>query len=375
VHFMATSALLLLAVCTQLAFAIPVGYTTYFKGNSCPAGWEPTQGAAGRLVVSVSNISLSGLVLGTPLANMEDRVHSHTISSQVYMPVKSISAIGCCNPDGACYGSYPVNGKTTSEPSGLPFVQLLLCTLTAEVDGDIPYGTLAYFSNTTIKTCEEMSGWATITTTDGRSIIPGYTTGTFASTTSPLKSLEDRPHSHTFQASFTTQDQSYAGVAGCCDKKLAEYQTYPISDVTSSVSSGLPYVQLLTCISQAPTFNVGLPSSAYIFTSVSCPPGYVISEVLAGRYLVSLPNSGVPGAVFGGPSLPQGSTIGNNHTHPFNSYFTTNSCEVGLASGCCGDGYVKNGQYVSEGITGSTDAHFPFFAVPICELAAGDKFE
>jgi len=144
--------------------------------------------------------------------------------------------------------------------------------------------------------------------------------------------------------------------------------------VTQPSSNNIPYVQLLTCVSQAPTFNVDLPSNAYIFTEVSCPPGYRISDLLAGRFLVSLPNGGTSGAVFGGPSLPQGTMIGNNHSHPFNTYFTTNSCEVGLASGCCGDGYAKDTQYMADGITSITDVHFPFIAVPICEVDVGDNY-
>ena len=105
---------------------------------------------------------------------------------------------------------------------------------------------------------------------------------------------------------------------------------------------------------------------------VSCPPGYRISEILAGRFLVSLPvngedntilkNSkiesthlspaiyvGTSGAIFGGPSIQEGVRVGNNHSHPFNTWFTTDSCEIGLASGCCGDGYVKDSEYVTEG--------------------------
>jgi hypothetical protein len=92
------------------------------------------------------------------------------------------------------------------------------------------------------------------------------------------------------------------------------------------------------------------------------------------KFLLIPSIQGTPGAVFGGPSLPQQTLIGNNHSHPFNTNFTTTSCEVGLASGCCGGGYVKDAQYVSDGITATTDVHFPYISVPICELDVSDYY-
>lgn len=77
--------------------------------------------------------------------------------------------------------------------------------------------------------------------------------------------------------------------------------------------------------------------------------------------------TGTPGAIFGGASLPPGAVIGNNHTHSFNVSFNTRECEVGLASGCCGSGYIKNHQYITTGITVLDDAHVPYVEVPLCE--------
>lgn len=362
-------AALFVAIATApFVLAVPAGYTTFFRGSSCPLGWIETEGAKGRLVVSVDDASLGGYVVGNPLGNMEDRTHSHSISTTIYLDENSVSASHCCNNQGACNGAYPVNGATTSTSSGLPFVQLLLCTLVNETTGDIPYGTLAYFANGTAQSCEEMDGWVTLSTSTGRSLIPGYTTGLFVSNSAPLANQEDRVHSHSYQASFTTQDAEYAGIGGCCNHQTAEDRTYVVTDTTSPSSSGIPYIQLLTCVSQNPTFNVDLPSNAYLFTQISCPPGYRISDVLAGRYLVSLPYQGTPGAIYGGPSLPQGTLIGNNHSHPFSASFTTESCGVGLASGCCAHGYVMNNQYTATGISAVSDVSFPFLSIPICEV-------
>jgi len=82
---------------------------------------------------------------------------------------------------------------------------------------------------------------------------------------------------------------------------------------------------------------------------------------------VSLPVNGTSSAIFGGPSIQEGVRVGNTHTHPFNTWFTTDSCEIGLASGCCGDGYVRDNEYVTEGITSDGDVSFPYFSVPFCE--------
>ena len=126
----------------------------------------------------------------TPLANGEDRGHTHNIASKVTLVVKSVSAIGCCNPDGACYGDYPLDGGATNATSGLPFVQLLLCTYTGATNPGflfsflfllflsspcnssspflpepVPYGTISFFdnSNAGYSKCSDVPGeWATI---------------------------------------------------------------------------------------------------------------------------------------------------------------------------------------------------------------------
>lgn len=56
---------------------LAAGFATYFRSASCPTGWSPVPEAAGRLIVSVSDVSDSGLTLGTPLGDKEDRTHTH----------------------------------------------------------------------------------------------------------------------------------------------------------------------------------------------------------------------------------------------------------------------------------------------------------
>ena len=87
-------AFLLLCSLHLSSSVIPAGFSTFFRGSSCPPGWIETPDSNGRIVVSVSQGSLSGLTVGTPLGNMEDRTHSHTISSSIYLDLKSVS--GAC---------------------------------------------------------------------------------------------------------------------------------------------------------------------------------------------------------------------------------------------------------------------------------------
>jgi len=349
---------------------IPQGIAHWFRSTTCPDGWQEFASTKGRLIVSVSDGMLGGLTVNDALANLEDRTHSHEIESQVTLDTKSVSAIGCCNPDGACHGTYPLNGSTTNDASGMPFVQLVLCSFSGPSTTDpIPYGTIAFFDSTVgYDSCSDIPGnWQVIESVVGRSIIPGYSTGLFTSTSAALTSQEDRPHQHVFTATINPNDQEYAGITGCCDDKLAEDKPYVVTDSTDAESSHIPYIQLLTCVSQNETFDSGLPDDAYIFTEVNCPSGYRLNDLLSGRYIVSNPENGTPGASFGGVSLPAQTLVGNNHSHTFNTELDTNSCEIGLASGCCGSGYVKNQKYTQGGVTEEAGVDFPFISVPICE--------
>lgn len=53
------------------------GFATYFRSATCPDGWSELPEAQGRIIVSVTDASTSGLTLGTPLGDKEDRMHTH----------------------------------------------------------------------------------------------------------------------------------------------------------------------------------------------------------------------------------------------------------------------------------------------------------
>jgi hypothetical protein len=63
--------------------AIPSGALMFFPYvSTCPDGWSPYDAAQGRAIVGlVENGNVNGVV-GTPLYNMEDRSHTHTVDPE-----------------------------------------------------------------------------------------------------------------------------------------------------------------------------------------------------------------------------------------------------------------------------------------------------
>lgn len=186
---------------------------------------------------------------------------------------------------------------------------------------------------------------------------------------------------------------------GCCNNSPGPSGSYEIATNATESSSGLPYIQLLTCVSQAPTFNATLPTGSLLFNEISCPPGwngnqlsflpflsffseaplpllltflflsfpwFLVSYSSAGRFIVSLPSGGVAGATFGADSLEPGYTGNLIHDHQFEGQVELGSTGVGLASGCCGGGYAQSNIYYYQGTTGSDATNLPYIMIPMC---------
>jgi hypothetical protein len=205
----------------------------------------------------------------------------------------------------------------------LPFVQLLLCSLQFADNASVPFGTIGFFEPT-VSSCP--SGWLAVEEANGRFLMPGLFAlqfcfcallfklsflsvcfspgwagkGVYSSDAKPLSSGQDITHSHLYSANVKTSDVSYAGVDGCCNNNPAANGVYQVAGNSSSSSSELPYLQLLTCMSQQPTFEAHFPSTTMLFNQVACPPGWNVSVLAAGRFLVSLPQNGEAGATYGG---------------------------------------------------------------------------
>jgi hypothetical protein len=104
--------------------------TVAFFGSetaACPEGWAQADYAMGRLVVGVIDEPAVGKVVGKPLGDQEDRTHSHMFSASVDLAYKSVAAADGANNEGAKAQGYAIAGATDPSPSGLPFIQLLVC--------------------------------------------------------------------------------------------------------------------------------------------------------------------------------------------------------------------------------------------------------
>lgn len=106
---------------------VPGGMVAYVSGGTCPAGWAPASNVEGRIVVAVAEGKDVGVQVGTPLADQEDRTHSHMYKGNLELPSKSIAAADGANLEGARAQTYPISGATNAGPSGLPFVQVTAC--------------------------------------------------------------------------------------------------------------------------------------------------------------------------------------------------------------------------------------------------------
>lgn len=105
------------------------GAVAFFGSDTgaCPEGWQPADYAAGRLVVGVIQDTTVGHKVGAPLANQEDRTHTHPFTTSVDLPSKALAAADGGNNQGAQAKAYDVSHATDPAPSGLPFIQLLAC--------------------------------------------------------------------------------------------------------------------------------------------------------------------------------------------------------------------------------------------------------
>jgi hypothetical protein len=236
---------------------------------------------------------------------------------------------------------------------------------TAPLRGDaIPAGAVSFFQTTV---CPE--GWAPHADAAGRVLLPGI--GDVAPGTKygePLASGEDRLHSHEVSAELNLTPVSYAGIAGGGNAGVASAGKVAFSATTEPASTSLPYVQMLACkkAEEAVARARPLPSGMLMFFDANtCPEGWKQATATQGRLLVGLP-AGAPADVsFGGDPL----SIGEPRTHAHSSPITlkTSPHGIALASGCCGDGYAKDGAYTSLVDTSEGEAALPMLQLLQCQ--------
>ena len=205
----------------------------------------------------------------------------------------------------------------------------------------------------------------------GRFLISSHSKSADSRYNSPntaLSNLEDRAHSHVFNATVPLAMQKLAVAEGGSGIQNANYSTDNAFGTTSDATSGLPYIQLLTCMAVSDKQKISLPSGALLFNAQQCPPEWVVADRWKGRLLVGLPSGGVAGASWGGSAIAFGAVAAHTHhiTNMMVSVPKLESCGI-----CGGNGgpLTRQGTYNASGVTDMDDAGLPYSMLPLCEHA------
>ena len=105
----------------------PPGIVLFASDATCPEGWSELTAARGRIIVGAETGGDVGVIVGTPLAEREDRAHSHTASLAITLIQRNIAAAKGPNNSGAAPGLHQASLGSAPATSGLPFRQLLAC--------------------------------------------------------------------------------------------------------------------------------------------------------------------------------------------------------------------------------------------------------
>jgi hypothetical protein len=226
----------------------------------------------------------------------------------------------------------------------------------------LPEGAVSFFQG---PSCPD--GWGAYAAANGRFVVPlvgddpaGTTHG------KELANGEDRKHTHGVSATFHLGSVSYAGVVGGGNHGVGAAGDVTFSATSSEASTGLPYVQLLTCRKVSPpAVKKTLPSGMLMFFDTpACPSGWKRAQT-QGRLIIGLPKGAPADLSFGGDPLEPGET--RTHAHATSIALATSSHGIALASGCCGGGYAENGTYESKDDTAAGDAALPTIELLQCE--------
>ncbi|NUQ75255.1 MAG: hypothetical protein HUU21_17020 [Polyangiaceae bacterium] len=228
----------------------------------------------------------------------------------------------------------------------------------------LPAGAISFFNATSCPV-----NWTPFAEAKGRFLVPTIGQDPPLKTVGePLKDGEDRMHSHAVTAEADLDAVSYAGIAGEANHGVAGQQKVTLAAPAAKVSSGLPYVQLLACkkLGSIQAGAVPVPKGFLMFwNGASCPAGYSQPIATQGRMLVGVPKDAPPGLSFGGKSLA--SAEDRKHGHDVAGSFMTSPHGIALASGCCADGYAKDGQYDYAGATDEGNAGLPVIQLLQCQ--------
>ena len=265
------------------------------------------------------------------------------------------SLVGCLDTQGSGTGG-PIVTNPNPNPDPDPQEPLR---------GDaLPTGAVSFFKKLA---CPE--GWKAYEPAAGRTLVAASETFPRGEAVGePLASLEERMHSHALAVTVELPAVSYVGAPGGGNAGVGKAGPVEFATTSAPASAEIPYVQLLACLKTAepvPRATPLPPRMLMFFDLKECPSGWKPAEGTAGRLLVGLPKYAPADRPFGGD--PFTSPALRSHAHAFASTLETPSHGIGLASGCCGDGYAKDDTYTFAAATEPSEVDVPMLALLQCE--------
>lgn len=241
----------------------PTNSIAFFGSGTCPAGWSPFTPANGMFIVPTPRGATNGQIFGTPLNSQQPPTHLHTLTDAVevqstqYAGASGCCAGGlstCCNKTVTTVGRKQFKGSgddtdvnTSTSDGGITYDQLLVCKKSAAPSADVvPSGVIVFVESGVCPV-----GWATSPLTEGRFLVglpSGASPAAFGG--DPLKSLENREHTHDYSGSLSTDSAGIALTSGCCAKGYGKNGSYSYSGTTRRAGANFPYIQLLLCQKQ-----------------------------------------------------------------------------------------------------------------------------
>jgi hypothetical protein len=210
------------------------------------------------------------------------------------------------------------------------------------------------------------AGWMPFEMARGRYVMPTFRAGSTGTRGAVLASGEDRTHGHTASVAFDLASVSFAGASGSSGPAAAMLVTLDLA--IDAASATVPYVQLLACEKTGPTAThaVPVPRGMLIYVySATCPSGFTQPLDPQGRVPIGLPPGAPNGATWGGAPVSTGDPI--RHQHAVGASFTTAPHGVALASGCCADGFARDGTYSASTTTDLEEVDLPRLQLLQCQ--------
>ncbi len=124
-------------------------------------------------------------------------------------------------------------------------------------------------------------------------------------------------------------------------------------------------MQLLVCKKTGGRGPKALPTGMQVlFDAPKCPAGFHQNEETQGRVVIGLPKGAGADQAFGAAAMwGAGARM---HAHGLDATLETSPHGLLIATGCCRDGYARNGKYTLTTTTEPTASGLPWVELLSC---------